>query len=773
MRPREVQTDPPDRNPFPPSAIAHLTIGPASPPQTVQTPTLIEVKAFVNDYLAAMEPGRTGTTGLGGALAVIGEFGTGKTHIALEVLHAVTRRRSEDTVLIEFDEPGRSLLRLYLDRFIKKISAEQIKQLAEDYHHFTLMDNLQKSAVFRQLTQQPEFRKRSAEEIISRFGMARNVSLDRLRAALAEFAIWQDFAVALQLVLEDEYQPSVHAWLSGAEPDPLLREHGITCAIDSEVAAIEAIGVLAYLHGRTGRKLIVLIDEFERLLPLFEGTPEVTPAFERLLNAFVNAGCLLIIFGLPDTRQMLTASAKERVRILSPSPFNPDHIKAYIRIQLGAWPHPRFDEDAPEEIVRISDGIPRQAIRLLHYSYGEVVAGRHRNEITRAPAGEPGDLDPEGAEDVTVDGDPEERVTGLLVGEVARRVFRQAEPVDIKAAVRRIVSSEGWVNQEQWRIQGRIVVDFWIPVGRTGACAVWITDTVLNKAEVDRLEVAASSVLAEADPVRRVLVINGRVPAALTAKVNTLFDRAPIQYDSINFDNEFRSWLRASTDRIVASDGSGVLDLLDKRTERLSGEIRDMRRITEGLMEWISFTAPSRSMPSTRSSRLPISIGQHFERALAALGALDDLDRVLRQLFAVERRRRPRGPRAAARGGALRHELATPGALPAVGATLLLYKLVDQFQISVQEWLESIGSESGLRDIAPQELDRLREICDVYEATADLLPMRSLDHLVEWTSPFSEVSDTGLARKRDLRQAFDGLGPRVYRSVLATVEART
>ncbi|SDH32736.1 hypothetical protein SAMN05421505_11449 [Sinosporangium album] len=742
MRPHEVPADPPGRNPFPSSAIAHLVAGPASPPPTVPTPALIEVTAFVNEYLSAIDPSRTGTTGLGRVLAVIGEFGTGKTHIALEVLHSVKRRRSESTTIIEFDEPGRSMLRLYLDRFIKKISPEQIKQLAEDYHHFILMDDLQRGAITRRLTTQPKFRERSADEIINRLGMSRNVYLDKLRAALSEFAVRQEFAIALQLVLEDEYQPAVHAWLSGEPPDDILREHGITTAIDDEFAAFEAIGVLAFLHGRTGRKLIVLIDEFERLLPLFKD-PEIAPAFERLLNAFVNAGCLLILFGLPDAQPMLSANARERVRILPPSLFTADHVRAYLQLQLGQWPHPLFDEEAADEIVRISDGIPRQAIQLCHYAYGEAMGG-----------------------------EPPARVTGRLVGEVARRIFREAEPIDISAAVRRIINSEGWTNHEQWRVPGKVVVDFWIPVGRKGACAVWITDTVLDEAEVARLETASNAVLSEANPIRRVLVINGRIPTELVSKVNKLFDRAPIQYNSLHFDDEFRSWLHASTDRIARSDGADAFDLIDKRTERLGNEIRDIRRVTESLLEWIHLSAPARALPARPASRLPISIGQHFDRALRALASLDDLDRVLRQLFAVERRRRPRGPRSLMRGVPLRQELATPAALPAVGATVLLYKLVAQFQVSVQEWLDGIGAEAGLRDVDPQELDRLREICDVYEATADLLPMRSLDHLVEWTSPFSDVSDTGLARKRDLRQAFDGLGPRVYRSVLATVEAR-
>src|SRR4051812_2308863 len=112
-------------NPFPPAAVATI----ATPPSevlTIETRAVREVYDFIDSYLRAAEA-RDGAAGPGdppgglpqgtGRICVIeGNYGTGKTHLAIEMIRHIdaARARSEvDTRDFYCIAPGGNFLTLY------------------------------------------------------------------------------------------------------------------------------------------------------------------------------------------------------------------------------------------------------------------------------------------------------------------------------------------------------------------------------------------------------------------------------------------------------------------------------------------------------------------------------------------------------------------------------------------------------------------------------------------------------------------------------------
>ncbi|MFD0427245.1 hypothetical protein ACFQ60_01125 [Streptomyces zhihengii] len=104
------------------------------------------------------------------------------------------------------------------------------------------------------------------QEVVRRLGLSESAFLQSLQARLGHITEHSDFGTALALFLRPEFEAAVWEWLAGHPADPVLKERGVVRTIDTDISALEAIGVFAFLYGRQGHRFVLAVDEFEKVL---------------------------------------------------------------------------------------------------------------------------------------------------------------------------------------------------------------------------------------------------------------------------------------------------------------------------------------------------------------------------------------------------------------------------------------------------------------------------------------------------------------------------
>src|SRR3954471_20055807 len=87
-------------NPFPASAVAQLSLG--AELLTIETDAIRLARSQVDSYLSESNRSKQ----IGNTLAIVGEYGTGKTHIALEIMSLVSAKGDEAYHLFYLDAPS-------------------------------------------------------------------------------------------------------------------------------------------------------------------------------------------------------------------------------------------------------------------------------------------------------------------------------------------------------------------------------------------------------------------------------------------------------------------------------------------------------------------------------------------------------------------------------------------------------------------------------------------------------------------------------------------
>ncbi|GAB3932815.1 hypothetical protein GCM10027614_02680 [Micromonospora vulcania] len=196
---------------------------------TVVTAAIRDATDHLDDYLR---------TGDGAVVAVVGDYGTGKTHLAVELLaHArrVTGAAGRATYL---DAPGDTFLSLHR-RFLTQLSREAVRDLLVRY--------------------------RTAPEAPASADSTDRLVL-RLREELSEVTTDPAFGTALALLLDPATEAAAWDWLSGNPPGPTLIAAGVAPSADVEATAVEAMGVLALLYGRRHERFVLVLDELDKIL---------------------------------------------------------------------------------------------------------------------------------------------------------------------------------------------------------------------------------------------------------------------------------------------------------------------------------------------------------------------------------------------------------------------------------------------------------------------------------------------------------------------------
>jgi hypothetical protein len=211
-------------NPFSPTAVARVTEGDTLA-TTVVTVAIRDALAHLDNYLR---------TGNGGTVAVVGDYGTGKTHLAAELM-AHARRRTATGQALYLDAPADTFLSLSR-RFLGRLSRETVRALVDGYRA--------ESAGMAPTT---DGERRSPDT---------RLLAERLQAELAEVTTDASFGTVLAMLIDPATEATAWDWLMGYPPGPTLTGAGVTARADVESSAVETMGVLALLSARRHERFV-------------------------------------------------------------------------------------------------------------------------------------------------------------------------------------------------------------------------------------------------------------------------------------------------------------------------------------------------------------------------------------------------------------------------------------------------------------------------------------------------------------------------------------
>jgi Cdc6-like AAA superfamily ATPase len=721
---------------------------------TIPTAAVREAASFVRAYLSEQRP--PDARGAGAVLAVVGEHGTGKTHL-VNYLMQDAEKLEPRVQTMSLVARNRTFLELYLD-FARALAdrPDQVRDQVRAVYAEIVAASLARSELTARVAQGLTAGELDPVDVVERFGLMESAFHSELRDRFRRVTEDAEFATALTLLLRPAFAPAVWEWFLGRTPDPILQERGITTVIGTEELALAAIGVFVQLHHDAKHRFVLAIDELEQIL-LAADRPDdaAVGAFKRLLEVFTEANGLLVLSGLPEFVESLRPDVRQRIgRPVRMSPFSGEDLREFIlerqRLTFGMAKLQPFTEETVDYLVALLGGLPRSLLRVCHELY---------LRATQAGGG----------------------VTPAMVRDVVRTQFNIAASKSVRREIRHTLDASGW-DYLLDHAAGRpsTSVDYWVLIGDRGArCAIVLTDSVLNDDDVDALRRRVLALRADDAAPEILLVVLGVLPRNQAHALAELVGTEPLVYDPQSFGDDFEHTFTSTIGRYVESrpTGDDELGVIREWLERITRQqanvhgfvsqvsvhldalrsssdqrLLDIQRALGDLRrELTSEATDARSVVGI--PQLPSGVAALFASANDALDPLAQVDPVLRDAFdrAAEELRLP--------GPGLSAPLQSTDVQRAAGVGFLLQRLVEAFHQAVREWYGS--------DAFTDRTDVLDSLCRTFDTIYEYLPVFRLDRLAILTDrvpgPDRPVAE---ASERSARQAIDGLGKRVQREVL-------
>jgi Cdc6-like AAA superfamily ATPase len=747
------------QNPFSSMAVAKITgFGDSdSPDLTIETESVRRASAHLDDYLSS--PVDENSPG-GDVIVLVGDYGTGKTHLAMELV-----RRAENTL-------GSSTQAMYLDttaddfvvlhrRFMDKLGLEGIRARVSEYYARIVADSLEENdlgAHFLNLFQAGDL---TPQDAVNRLGLMESALLRYVRQALLRVTANESFGTALTLLLRTGFDAAVWDWLTGKEPAQILVERGITNAINTEDAALEAMGVVAMLYGGQHARFVLVIDEMERIFAGSEPRGADTVGFQKLLEVFANAGAFLVLSGLPEFYDMLDASVRQRVsHVVQMAGLTTAEIGHFIRLaqkaKFGRDEIRPFTEDTIGYLRNLTGGVPRRVIRLCHEVYRIYDDERHHT----------------GDEDLLVSDD--------MVREAMRRQAGLLSSDDIHGVVRNILHAHGWrfLQNHLLGTAESSRADFWVTFeDRVGGCAVLITGPVLAEEDAAEVRRRITAVLAAARDAVVVLVVNGALDKASVKTVGEGLAAEPLVYAERGFSEAFGSLVAVMNSRLRHAPVANPVINLQQRLEQFnrqqvriyefarkaSQQLDEMREVSDRRLVAIehelraaSAGSPTEATLTTAKLPLPPEVDQHFLDALDALAELTQIDAMMTDVFL--------GSDNKDIVDTVQGRLSQNEVLEATGVAFMIRAAVTAFRTAVADWQRvSSRAQSYRADVAARRLD---VICQTYDDVIEFLPIHKLWPLIRLSPWQGHTFAAHRQRRYDrVQETLVSLSPLVRRSM--------
>lgn len=742
-------------NPFSPLAVA-ITTDAVSEDPTIPTAAVSTAQDLLGEYLAAPT-----LAGAGNVLAVSGEHGTGKTHLGMRLVR-VARAADPPANAMYLDVASDHFTGLY-SRFIKRLGREGVRARVNDFYADVVADSLASGPTV-DIAALVRERKIDPNKVVGGYQMMESALLrqvtERLVEELRSITDNQIYGTALTLLLRPGYDDAVWDWLNGSAPHAALVERGITNRIDDEVSALDAMGVFALLHGRKGRRFVLVVDEIDKILTGRTIEASVSKALQRLLQVFQQTGAFLVLSGLPEFRRALDDDVTERVGVTIQMPrLTPEDVAAFIdqaQRNEADLPTVEFQFPAVERMVRLVNGNPRQIIKLCHALYRTAV------EQDRA-------------------------VDTVMVEEEVEGQSDNATADEVGAAVRDLLDRANVPYAHGHYFGTRDSrADFWIETGPDSGFAILVVDSVFT-GTVDELVTRLTAVREARATVEVVLVVANILDPDAAAELSTHLVDPPVRYDRRSFTRTLQPTLRSLATRFAGLGGTDSLaairewmvriDMDNATTHQMVERLgREMDRRDEDTAAQLTTLRERVNIVNLASSvtdrdaehterRFPAPAAELFQEALETLDRLAHPDALFDDVFG----RTEDSSDHYRRVTQLLNRVATPGVYEAAGTMSLLRRWIVSFSTATATWYVAEGWEA--REPGPAR-SRFDALCRTYERVAETMPLGRIAPLVrlvaEGETDSRRLADRAVQeRVTEFTDQFRALGARVRGTVLA------
>ncbi|TYK52525.1 hypothetical protein [Actinomadura decatromicini] len=530
---------PASRNPFPGVPEIHLTGVDAV--VHVETDAVRAVRRLALDFLTSRPDVGGDLRNSGRVAAVVGDYGAGKSHLAWTLMDEVVRiAGTRPIVLVASARPRDTVLSVHRRLLappgsgtggrIRQVDAAAgvllfgtVERMVED-----LCAGLRGGAA-----DDPDAAPPAASD---------ELSVDEvwaLHERLTEIAGGdEELATVLGLVWHRSAGAAAWRWLCGDgrstdEDAVLLADRGVRSPpVDDDLRALGVLRALARLCGRTGGRMVLVLDELHMMRPPGgDGLTETAATLMELLGWANEAGTLLVVCGLLDFWEALPESVRQRVTTrIVPSLLTRDQIRAYIAAAQGLddvpgeAPHP-FTAEAVEELWKITEGHPRRTITLCHHAH-RLAAGTGR-------------------------------IGPRQIQEASRALCAPDTPDHVRSRL------FGWCTELGYRVvrggRGR-----WEPDLRVGSrqgdaeCALVVSGPVVEDSELTALRDRGLTLAGRrpAHPRTVVLVMAGPLAAAFKDEIEDVFTHV-LHWNSDGFRDELTATLRSY---VPAGDDAGLYE---------------------------------------------------------------------------------------------------------------------------------------------------------------------------------------------------------------------
>ncbi|MBP2326284.1 Cdc6-like AAA superfamily ATPase [Kibdelosporangium banguiense] len=749
-------------NPFSPLAVARAV---SFDEVSIETDAIREAYAAVRGYLETRTPSPEGLpVRSGNVLAVCGDYGTGKTHLAGWLMRHVRDATEGAVDPLYLDPASDSFLDLYR-AFVTKLGLSAIQSRVNELYADIVADSMQGKGMTSDVVQWLKDGEIEPRLVVERLGLTESMLLKAVAGMLGSLTGDNDLAQALTLLLRPGFETAVWEWLMGSPPEPVLTDREITKVVGTERAALDMLGSLTLLMGGQQRHFVVVVDEFHELFLGHGRTDtEVLDGFQKLLEVFSAANAFLVLAGVPEALTVLPAGVRQRIgRVVMMSGLSVDTVCEFITLaqhrQFGVARLSPFSRDTVAYLVSLSGGRARTVIRLCHELYRIAVTGR-------------------------------QPVSEEMITQVVRDQLGTSSTQDVPADVRRVLDGKGLSYLRDHVLGGpESRADFWLPLGDDTGCAILVTRSLLEPDDVDRVNRRKIAIQVCRPQATVVIVVNGVVSDRVNQLVRESFDLYPLIYRPGQFIEDLNAVIDTVTTRLRRLHDENPFNAMQERIDQLNRQQttvmsaleqvvvqsensqaavnrsfallqRDIADLTAAAYGVVT-SAPERGQP------LPADVDRLFTEPISLLDRLIEFNGVFDGAF-------PQPgwdpDQAADVRDELQNLLRSRALIEANGAAAALRQAVLAFRRVVAEWYHSEEVRMSSERLTDDAEDRLDTLCRAYGSIVEFVPIDRLEPLIRrGRQPDFIARVSQSLRRADLDAALDVLHVRVRRALLKSV----
>lgn len=544
------------KNPFPVTAVANF-YNSLQNDLIVETNAIKKIKKIFDTWISNKSDGIT--------IAVQGEYGTGKTQLAIEMQRYIFQYNKKYHFIC-LDNPSNSYLEMYKNRFLNEITKEQVIERLEACYHEIIINDMAQNKIYEKAIETNK--NMTSLELIECFGLAKSRYDLIFEKKLVEVTKNKKFVNALLLLMETRFEKEVWDWFNGEEASKAMKERGVNFSIDDDSIALETIGIFAFLFGQNEHCFILFIDEMEKIISNTEknkkGSFEALKNFIEMVKATKS---MLILCGLPDYYVALPKDIQQRIGYeVKTKGITLKEIKEYVRNANEKVNRKKsyipFCEKILENILDISSGNIRTIIRLLYHS--GVWYSENNLELNEK-----------------------------ALSEIVTNAYGTFDLTSIRRVLSQVFISNGWSYEEK-KSYKQAVIDFWLPSILTkentldNGIEIYLIQNLLSEEEYKEISERINNNTNNC----KIFVVEGFINDYYYKQL-TEGGRHVFRYNMPEFKELFVSFIEGEKIRHENSVKQDRLSILNEKIERLSkiisSSIKNINENTIGKQEFYYF----------------------------------------------------------------------------------------------------------------------------------------------------------------------------------------